>query len=90
MRLPATALPQAAEAQVVTTSTWQKEKVSPEIIEHVIDGYAKVRPNLLKHAAGWPTPEHLRGRVKSRQPAYGLLCCRDETPSRCSVAQLLP
>jgi hypothetical protein len=60
------------EALVATTSTWQKDKASPEIIGHVIDAYEKARPNLAKHADGWPTAESLRARVKAGQPAYGL------------------
>ena len=60
------------EALVATTSTWQKKKVSPEIIRQVIDGYERARPNLLKHAEGWPTADRLRERVRSGQPAYGL------------------
>jgi hypothetical protein len=57
---------------VATTSVHQKARVAPESIRKVIQGYAKVRDNLLKHEAGYPTAESLMGLVKSGQPVYGL------------------
>jgi Protein of unknown function (DUF1593) len=44
------------EGLVAVTSTWQREKVSPEIIQKVVCNYGKVRTNLLKHADG-STPD---------------------------------
>lgn len=60
------------EGLVATTSTWQKEKVSPQIISGVIDAYAKVLPNLRLHAQGWPSAQDLQARVTSGVPGYGL------------------
>jgi hypothetical protein len=60
------------EGLVATTSTWQKEKIQPETIHHVIAAYAKVRANLLKHAAGWPEAAQLDAMVSAGQPAYGM------------------
>jgi hypothetical protein len=60
------------EGLIATTSTWQKEKVQPEIIHQVIAAYAKVRPNLEKHAAGWPDAAKLDAMVSAGQPAYGM------------------
>jgi hypothetical protein len=60
------------EGLVATTSTWQKDKVQPETLHSVIAAYAKVRPNLEKHAAGWPEAEKLDAMVSSGQPAYGM------------------
>ena len=57
---------------VAVTSTWQKAKVSPEIIENVIAHYGQVQPNLLKHAEGYPTEQKLREIVRSGQPVYGM------------------
>lgn len=31
----------------------------PQYIRNWIEGYRKVRPNLLKHSEGWPDPDHL-------------------------------
>jgi Protein of unknown function (DUF1593) len=33
---------------VAVTSTWQREKVSPEIIREVLSNYGQIRTNLLK------------------------------------------
>src|SRR5689334_8563335 len=42
------------EGLVATTSTWQKAKVQPETMREIVRAYGEVRPNLLKHADGWP------------------------------------
>jgi hypothetical protein len=60
------------EAMIATTSTWQKEKVSPEIIRQVVSAYGKVHPNLLLHANGWPSEAELDARIFSGQPSYGM------------------
>jgi Protein of unknown function (DUF1593) len=60
------------EGLVATTSTWQRNKISPEIMKSVIAAYGKVRGNLLLHAPGWPSKAELDGKVSSGQPKYGL------------------
>ena len=60
------------EGLVATTSTWQRNKVSPEIIEKVLSNYGRIQSNLLKHAEGFPTFEQLSALVKPGQPAYGM------------------
>jgi hypothetical protein len=60
------------EALVATTSTWQKAKVSPEIIQKVIEAYGKIQPNLMLHAKGWPSQAELEARVSSGQTGYGM------------------
>jgi Protein of unknown function (DUF1593) len=60
------------EGLVAVTSTWQREKVSPEIIQKVLSNYGKIRSNLLKHADGFPTLEDLSHVVRPGQPAYGM------------------
>ena len=57
---------------VATTSTWKRTSVSPELIQTVIDAYAKVHGNLLKHDANYPSPEALRALVKRGRPEYGM------------------
>jgi hypothetical protein len=60
------------EALIASTSTWQGTTVHPETMRALIQAYGKVRPNLGKHAAGWPTAEELNGKVFTGQTAYGL------------------
>jgi hypothetical protein len=60
------------EGLVATTSTWMKNAVRPDVIHQVLDAYAKVEPNLLEHAPGFPTAAALRSVVVSGQPGYGM------------------
>jgi hypothetical protein len=69
------------EGLVATTSTWQKEKASPQIIRSVIEAYAQVRPNLMKHAQGWPTAHELLRKVSAGQTAYGMAATGPDKPS---------
>ncbi|HVZ63629.1 MAG TPA: nucleoside hydrolase-like domain-containing protein [Lacunisphaera sp.] len=57
---------------VATTSTHLRDRIAPESIRHVIDAYAKVRDNLLRHEPGFPTAATLQSLVKSGQAEYGL------------------
>jgi hypothetical protein len=46
-----------------------KEPVTrPDLIHHIIDAYEQVRPNLRRHAEGWPTADKLRSCVKAGNP----------------------
>ena len=60
------------EGLVATTSTWQKAATHPETMHQIIAKYGEVRPNLLKHASGWPTAADLDQLVSIGQPAYGM------------------
>ena len=60
------------EGLIASTSIHQSKKVSPELIEKVINAYAKVQPNLLKHEAGFPAAQKLASLVKKGLPVYGL------------------
>lgn len=60
------------EGLIATTSVWQKNAVRPEIMRDLVSAYGKVRPNLLRHANGWPTAERLASLIASGQPAYGM------------------
>jgi hypothetical protein len=75
------------EGLVATTSCWQRDKVSPEIIQRVLSNYGKIRSNLLKHAQGFPTLDYLTGLVKAGQTAYGMAAVGADKLS--SGAQLL-
>ena len=54
-----------------TPGELRKAVTRPELIIQIIDAYAKVLPNLQKHASGWPSPSQLRQRVKSGNPQRG-------------------
>src|SRR5262249_22463082 len=56
------------EALVACTSTWQKQKVQPQIMHSVIDAYGKVTTNLAKHADNWPSADDLKAKVYAGQP----------------------
>ncbi len=60
------------EGLVATTSTHLRGGVYPSSIENVIDRYALVRPNLLKHESGFPEAEVLKAKVKAGQSVYAL------------------
>lgn len=60
------------EGLVATTSTWQREKVHPDMIELVVNHYAEVQPNLLKHDPHYPAASLLKTLIASGQPAYGM------------------
>jgi hypothetical protein len=54
------------EGLVATTSTWLKQGTREDLIRRHLAAYAEVRPNLLKHAPGFPAVESC-----SRRPAPG-------------------
>jgi hypothetical protein len=60
------------EGLIATTSVWLRDKVRPENIRERIEAYGKVRKNLLKHAPGYPTTEHLLNVTKSGLPGFGM------------------
>jgi hypothetical protein len=60
------------EGLVATTSTWMRRAVRPDVILSVLDAYAAVQPNLLRHAPGFPAAEALRSMVAPGQPGYGM------------------
>jgi hypothetical protein len=60
------------EGMVATTSTWLRSTTRVDLIHRQLDAYAQVRPNLLKHAPGFPPPESLRAVTAAGQPAYGM------------------
>lgn len=43
----------------------------PDLIRQVVEAYGKVRPNLVRHAAGWPETSALLARIKSGNPERG-------------------
>ncbi len=60
------------EGLVATTSVWLRNKVRPDKIRERIEAYGQVRNNLLKHAPGYPTREHLLSVTKAGLPEFGM------------------
>jgi Protein of unknown function (DUF1593) len=49
-----------------------KEAVTrTDLIREIVDAYGKVRPNLAKHADGWPAADELRAKIKTGNPQRG-------------------
>lgn len=65
------------EGLVATTSTWQRNHTQPNTLQEIINTYDKVRPNLTKHAQGWPSTKYLLSLVSSGQPVYGMAAVGD-------------
>lgn len=60
------------EGLIATTSTWQRDRVRPELMLERIAGYAQVYDNLSHQAPGYPSAETLRARVIAGAPLYGM------------------
>ncbi len=60
------------EGLIAVTSCWLPNTVYPESIADRVEAYGVVRPNLLQHAPGWPTREHLLERTAGGQRGYGM------------------
>ncbi|MBL9200805.1 MAG: DUF1593 domain-containing protein, partial [Opitutaceae bacterium] len=69
-----------------------KEAVTrPDLIRQLVDAYGQVRPNLLRHAAGWPTVEQLRTTIVGGNPQRGrehIGAGHDTAGSRALVARI--
>lgn len=60
------------EGLVATTSTWLRTGVRPDVLHTVLDAYAAVQPNLLRHAPGFPAAADLKRLVAAGQDGYGM------------------
>lgn len=60
------------EGLIATTSVWLRDTVRPERIVERVNAYGQVRDNLLKHAPGYPTKEHLLSVTQSGLPEFGM------------------
>ena len=60
------------EGLIATTSTWMKNKVRPDVIRTLVDAFAEVRPNLIRHQGGFPDADSLKAVIASGQPGYGM------------------
>lgn len=69
-----------------TTSVWQREKVSPEIMHKVIDAFGKVAGNLRLHDPAYPTGEAMAARVYAGRAGYGMAAVDMDHPSPAALA----
>ena len=60
------------EGLVATTSTWLREKTREDLIRRQIDAFGQVRPNLVKHAGGYPTTQELLAVTSTGQAGFGM------------------
>lgn len=60
------------EGLVATTSIHQQKKTAAWRIREIVEAYGKVRDNLEKHEAGYPTATHLLSLVREGRPDYGM------------------
>ncbi len=60
------------EGLIATTSVWLRDKIRPDNIRERIEAYGKIRENLLKHAKGYPTAQHLLSVTKAGLPEFGM------------------
>jgi hypothetical protein len=65
------------EGIVATTSIHMRGEIHSDSVLAIIDKYALVRANLLKHAAGYPTADALLALVVEGQPTYGMAAVGD-------------
>lgn len=59
------------EGVVATTSTWLRNKVAPEKLHEIVDGYAEVVQNLNAHAhpdSPYPSADYVRNIIKAGPP----------------------
>lgn len=60
------------EGIVATTSTHLRSQTRKDKIEGIIRNYGKVKPNLDKHAPGYPSMEHLLGITTEHLPVFSM------------------
>lgn len=60
------------EGIVATTSTHLRSQTRKDKIEGIIRDYGKVKPNLDKHASGYPSMEYLLGITSEHLPVYSM------------------
>lgn len=66
------------EGMVATTSCWLRDKTREDLIRRDVDAFGQVRDNLLKHATGFPTAEHLLSVTATGHGSFGMAAVGDE------------
>jgi hypothetical protein len=70
------------EGLVAVTSRWLREETFPSSIVDRIHAYGIVRPNLMRHATGWPDADLLLSRTGGGQRGFGMQAVGDGEASR--------
>ena len=65
------------EGLVATTSTWLRDRTREDLVRRQLDAYQRVRPNLLRHAPGYPAADALRAVTATGQGGYGMALVGD-------------
>jgi hypothetical protein len=60
------------EGSIVATGCWKKSQSNTDMLDKLVDAYAKAYPNLKVHADGYPTPDYLRSISVMGQDEYGM------------------
>ena len=60
------------EGLIAVTSCWLKDEVYPQSIVSRIQAYGIVRPNLMRHASGWPEVDSLLSVTGGGQRGFGM------------------
>ena len=60
------------EGLVATTSVHQQNEIATWRIREIVEAYAKVRDNLLKHEKGYPEAEYLLSVIREGRTDYGM------------------
>lgn len=60
------------EGLIATTSTWQRNRNQPQLLRERVDAYARVLPNLRRHAPGYPDAETLLAAIQPGSSEYGM------------------
>ena len=60
------------EGLVATTSVHQQNEIATWRIREIVEAYAKVRDNLLKHEKGYPEAEYLLSVIREGRKDYGM------------------
>lgn len=74
------------EGLAAVTSTWLRKTTNPGTIRDIVDAYGEVRPNLLKHAQGWPEAAALHDAISAGPQGYGMAAVRPDQPSAAAQA----
>ena len=65
------------EGLIAVSSRWLQNDNFPESIHDRVQAYGLVRPNLMKHATGWPTADDLLSRIAGGQKGFGMKAVGD-------------
>ncbi|CAH0022334.1 unnamed protein product [Clonostachys rhizophaga] len=71
------------EGVVPVTSTWLRDRVAPEALHQVVNGYEAVVDNLNAHAhpdSQYPSADTVRSLIKPGAPVYGMEAVGDDIP----------